>query len=138
MAIIYIVTSGSYSDYSIGGVFSTREKADHYLGEANLDEPRIEEWTLDDDANKIKRPLYLATIDLNSGEILETGLESSLADPNQRTLDSSILDFSDRRGGVAALYAGRMIGKVASFESADHSLKLAAELRQKYLRERSP
>jgi len=44
--IVYAVSSGSYSDYSIEAIFSTRERAEHYaliLSEAN----DVEEYELD-------------------------------------------------------------------------------------------
>ena len=51
--IAYVVTSGSYSDYGIDGVFSTKEKAQEFIdmvieaGHSN--EPGIEEWEIDGD-----------------------------------------------------------------------------------------
>ena len=42
---IYIVTSGSYSDYQINAVFSSRAKAKKFIDTIrSLDEIRIEEW----------------------------------------------------------------------------------------------
>lgn len=52
--MIYVVTSGAYSDYSIDAVFSTREQADAYCLWQNGPEPgnhygesRVEEYELD-------------------------------------------------------------------------------------------
>lgn len=46
---IYIVTRGSYSDYSILGAYSTRENAEAALKVWNdeWDKPEIEEWPID-------------------------------------------------------------------------------------------
>jgi hypothetical protein len=45
MSTIYAVTSGSYSDYSVNAVFSTREMAEEFVnGDRGYD---IEEWELD-------------------------------------------------------------------------------------------
>ena len=52
--IIYVVTSGLYDDYSIDGLFSTRELAEFFI--RGVDNPRwqfastpeIEEWKLDE------------------------------------------------------------------------------------------
>jgi len=53
MKKVYIVTQGSYSDYHIVNVFSTKEKADTYvkecggdINEFELDLPRNEWWEI--------------------------------------------------------------------------------------------
>lgn len=54
MTTIYVATSGSYSDYSIDAVFSTREKAEQYiarrneLGGLSYEANAVEEWVLDE------------------------------------------------------------------------------------------
>lgn len=49
MKKVYIITTGSYSDYSIRGVYSTRKKAEAslVLFENNYEYPRVEEHILD-------------------------------------------------------------------------------------------
>ena len=50
MNIIYVVTSGIYSDYHIKAVFSDKEEAEYLtdiLNANNYDEARIEEYPLD-------------------------------------------------------------------------------------------
>ena len=52
MSKVYIVTSGEYSDYHIDACFSTKQKAQEYIKNAEKtekfwDEPSIEEWDLD-------------------------------------------------------------------------------------------
>ena len=50
MSTVYIVTSGSYSDYSINAVFSTEALADQYVAvhqTGPYDRLDVEEWTLD-------------------------------------------------------------------------------------------
>lgn len=49
---VYIVTSGEYSDYHIDACFSTKQKAQEFIRNAEKteelwDRPRIEEWDLD-------------------------------------------------------------------------------------------
>ena len=48
-ATIYIVTSGTYSDYHIDGIFSTQELAEAYIKQFQdkWDKMEVEEWTLD-------------------------------------------------------------------------------------------
>lgn len=52
MSKVYIVTSGEYSDYHIDACFSTKQKAQEFIENAEKIEkfwavPRIEEWDLD-------------------------------------------------------------------------------------------
>lgn len=47
MTTIYIVTDGSYSDYGIRSVFSSKERAQAYIDE-RCKSGDIEEWGLDD------------------------------------------------------------------------------------------
>lgn len=57
MAKVYIVTSGSYSDYSIARAFSTEALAKEWLGdntEQDYDGYSIEEYELDDLSGKEK------------------------------------------------------------------------------------
>lgn len=54
MSKVYIVTSGEYSDYHIDACFSTKQKAQEFIENAEKiekfwDVPRIEEWDLDGD-----------------------------------------------------------------------------------------
>lgn len=63
----YVVTSGSYSDYEIECVFSTRDKAEEYL-QYHDDEYRIEEYALDEVFEK-NESVWQITIDLSSDEV---------------------------------------------------------------------
>ena len=60
---IYVVTSGSYSDYGIDAIFSTKEKAESFvrLGNEkirNYAKYEVEEWDLDACADQIPRATY--------------------------------------------------------------------------------
>ena len=66
MGNVYLVTSGSYSDYGVRAVFSAKEKATAFIG-LNVDEYNIEEMVLDD-YEPTRRGL-LGEIDLESGEV---------------------------------------------------------------------
>lgn len=66
--MIFIVTSGEYSDYGIEAVFSTKEKADEYVERHGTDF-RVEEFPVDScvpDNSKKKWNVYL---DYNTGEL---------------------------------------------------------------------
>ena len=53
---VYIVTSGSYSDYRICEVFSTKEKAEAYIAkfDSAWDFNEIEDWEVDDGDRAVK------------------------------------------------------------------------------------
>ena len=62
MKTIYIVTQGSYSDYHIVSVFSTRELAEKFIElqpPPGYDEYEIEEYYLDQNVKQIKSGLRL-------------------------------------------------------------------------------
>ena len=90
---IYLVTSGEYSDYTVEGAFSTREKAEAYLAHFHTDPRayhvgRIEEYALDPHERTIREGLreYRVRMDTEgnvekvelrsgalAGEYVETG-----------------------------------------------------------------
>ena len=58
MTILYVVTSGEYSDYKIESIFSTKEKAEKFCSlfpEDAFQKPDIEEYELDEYSNKDKK-----------------------------------------------------------------------------------
>ncbi len=67
MSIIYVVTSGCYSDYGIEAVFDSRDKAVAYIGGEPTGDRRIEEYALNDGADERQQGLtfYEVTMDLN-------------------------------------------------------------------------
>lgn len=69
MAEVYVLTSGSYSDYTIEGVFSTRKKAEKYVEEVlgNVNDYEIEVYELD--AVIQDRYFYRVCIDYNNFNI---------------------------------------------------------------------
>lgn len=66
--IVYVVTSGEYSDYTIHAVFSTKEKAEEYIdhGEYFSDSYEIEEYELDSENPDMSEKLYEIDIDYNT------------------------------------------------------------------------
>ena len=86
---VYVVTSGSYSDYSIECVFSTREKAEEYL-QYHDDEYRIEEFALDEEFAK-NESRWEITIDLSSDEVGITKEFHPLGDEYIKTLNCMTL-----------------------------------------------
>ena len=122
---VYVVTSGSYSDYGIETVFSTREAAEAYIAEGEKltysDYNKIEEWPVDERAGFIMRPYWLVWM-MKDGSTENTRELEALAAPTARS------------GEVGEI--GNWGFQAESFVSAEHALKLAAEARQEWLRKK--
>jgi hypothetical protein len=79
MSKIYVVSSGCYSDYSISGVFSTKEKSEqwaracgHDITDKEYGGGRIEEYELDEGLIEIDRGLLPFRVDIQkNGDVLE-------------------------------------------------------------------
>lgn len=67
--IVYIVTSGEYSDYHIEAVLETREQAEAYCALHPCGDQEIEEWETADYAVECDKPVYRKWV----GIILESG-----------------------------------------------------------------
>ena len=149
---IYIVTAGEYSDYHIVGVFSTKRRANEFIGDA----PRaangvyennyiIQECAVDTLPNLMWRMCYRVNIDC-AGNIIPLNTSETIE-------EVSPLDIEDLKGTVSIIrdYSGlydysrpynRSRPKEypvkgfygVSYESKEHALKLAVECRQKWLR----
>lgn len=106
---IYAVSSGSYSDYGINAMFSTRELAQAFIDArewSHYDQPEIEEWELDPNPNTAREGYdwYRVTMALQSGD-------AALADKRERSPYSPIPEdnvYDARQGGAAhALVDGK-------------------------------
>lgn len=124
--IAYVVTSGSYSDYSIRGVFSSQEKAEAYIRERgtvpHYDLAEIEEWEIDAEEAALVTDVYSVMIHA----------DGSLFPPPYPRHSTQLIKPGQLKSsggcGNGCFFAN-------STESAEHALKLAAECRQAYLRE---
>lgn len=122
---VWIVTSGDYSDYSIEGVFSSLKGAERFKDKANLSSPSVEEWDLDARAKDRLWTVYPVRMTENgTAELLCTlqvfGSKSRVC----RAYKTSRSPLSP----VITFYAQSSTGY-------KHAVKLAAELRQSWLRE---
>jgi hypothetical protein len=61
---VYVITSGSYSDYGIDKVFLDKEKAEKYveLSKDKWDEPRIEIYETDENDNAEIKPIKYVNV----------------------------------------------------------------------------
>jgi hypothetical protein len=127
----FIVTAGSYSDYSIYGVFSSRENAQVYIdarienGLGFGDTPDIEEWEIDAGLRERSHTRWFVGMFLDDGAICEAVKSSE-----------QFCDPVNAIDGIARVpcYNNRPIVRVQSVDSAEHAMKLAVEARQKWLR----
>lgn len=118
--VIYIVTDGDYSEYSICAVFSTKAKADAYTERCG---GRVEKWIIDEHEGWIMRPYYCCRINLDSGEVDFQWTLNELASPTARVPRTR--PFVNRQVAIGYSYVG-----------ADHARKIAVERRQEWIRKK--
>ena len=135
---ICIVTTGSYSDYSICAVFSSRELAEPYAKEEG--DCEIEEWPIDAELDTAIRTRFYWTLHAHDGSFCAKGSWDERAKKNARVPGSRILahrgtcgHFSGQEALTTCFYA-----EGGSYVSAEHAAKCAAEIRQAWLREGRP
>lgn len=131
MASVYLVTSGSHSDYCVREAFSTREAAERYAASAG-DDFGVTEMELDtpEGMMHVRRDYWDARINVLTGAIQEYAnpeyVCTEMADPTLR--------------GVPGVVSFRPCGEfyptatARSYVSREHAAKLAAEARQEFLR----
>lgn len=123
---VFIVEHGEYSNYQIDGVFSSQEKVDEFLArrvrpESALDESYdVREVMVDEELEKFHLPFYQCNLRISDGAI---EYEQDRSPDWHRPDYSEAFKFSDTT----------VIGY--SVISAEHARKVAAEFRQKLLRE---
>ena len=130
--IIYLVTSGSYSDYSIEGVFSSEDKAKAYVQQANAKsystDRSIEEWTVDENENLRCMEVWRCQLEAQSNYFK--------ANPTMPTSRSQRVLWPEGKRSEIQMW-GRGYEKVIDTFSAvspEHAVKLAIEKRQEWLR----
>lgn len=152
MINVYLVTAGSYSDYGIHGVFSTREKAKEFIKNAqsikdnsNIDDEEpyisyvywankasIEEWPLDTLLNNKVQRVYSCGMLLDDGSVVEPSNPEYSHYVWENPFRGEIEQFNVK----VPVYNNRPIVRTRSTVSVDHAVKLAAEKRQEWLRNR--
>lgn len=132
MKTVFVVTTGSYSDFRIKGVFSSAKKADEYISRSkksqiahNTDYNDVEEWTLDELAASKEYTHWHYTLFLDDG---------AQVDPVHTSEQFGIPQNNGQIFEKVPYYQGRGIVRVQSCKSAAHAKKLAAEKRQEWLR----
>lgn len=133
--LIFVVTTGEYSDYGIDSMFSSKELAEQYIQtqvdpeEPRFREYRIEEYELDHMPEpRVYYTFWEARLDAQGNQV-----ERHVGNPN--------LFYKGRTQKYSAQPIKRGYGWVTersfygqSTVSPEHALKLAIETRQAYLR----
>lgn len=128
---IYIVTSGSYSDYSINAVFLDKEQADKYCDHANLinDSASVEvfdEGWPGEAAGMVAKRYYRAVVTVLTGELHSYSHEFyTWARPEDK---SWCMEFDCSADKIPYNI------EVLSYVSEEHAKKVAVEKRQEIIR----
>lgn len=144
MKHVYVVTAGSYSDYSIHAIFSSREAAQGFIDEAEAQkdadgdrmiywssDASIEEWPLDEQIANKRQRVWMCGMMLDDGAIVEPAQEFS-----RYTWEPSFRSRINQCGDTVPCYQNRPIVRTESTVSQAHANKVAAEARQAWLREK--
>lgn len=145
--IVYVVTSGEYSDYGIRAIFSTRELADAYIAECNrhpreawdegetedADEhlwgydERIEEWPLDKMVGA--KGAHVVVID-EDGAVLESKFSEATwpqSGPSRSGWTRAQMSARNYRGAGSPL-------RIWGFgQTEEHARRSAEQYRREYL-----
>lgn len=133
---VYIVTTGSYSDYSIKGVFSSVSKANQYIEKCRAFEEcwldkdfnSIEEYEMDSSLKERAYEQWAASLFLDTGEVIEK--ETS------HRRQWGIPQSSSYVAENVPAYGGRSVVIAVSHKSAAHAHKVAVEARQEWPRKK--
>jgi hypothetical protein len=127
---VFVVTSGSYSDYSIQEIFSTKELADAYLKECDpSDGYDIEEWEMDAAAGHVKRTVYTYSLPGGKAWSYET-----VDSPTARVPKSERF-AANWEPSLSQSVQWSAIGR--SLVSHEHAKKLAEEAIQEAIRKKA-
>ena len=117
MKQVYVVTTGSYSDYGIRAIFSKKEHAD--LLAKRLDDANVESWEL----SKLKetKPLWLVWFYPQS---------AAEASQNQFAKHGEVQEYPAHKDDPC-LGMVQQVGCYATDEA--HAIKVASDMRAEYL-----
>lgn len=82
---VYIVTTGSYSDYRIDSVWSTKAQAEQlvaHLQRCGIDDAEIAEWTVDHRTDPLPVPEYCVRLNMTTGAVVDTSVAVKIEDDN--------------------------------------------------------
>lgn len=139
---VFVVTNGTYSDFCIKAIFSSRDKAEVYLNEQKKvrdDKAQIQEWILDEFQDMVAKLYWRSEIDPLTGEIFQENEEFGfvprydLAKPNERERKFGLkYELNEEYPLPNTGYIGHTLS-AESYVSQEHANKLVVEARQKLL-----
>lgn len=140
MTKVYVLTSGEYSDYHIVGVFSEKD----LIPDLDWCGYRIEEYELNTFASD-GQPHFVASItfdkgDITGGSILREDFLNCHHTAGGCWWNSTEFVYEKRINDSCGRKSENYVPAITVYskESFDHAVKVAVELRQKWLREGSP
>ena len=125
---VYVITSGSYSDYGIVTVFSTKELAEQYIALQPADtDCRIEEYGLNTREKQVRKGFKLYRVEMKkdgSSEVLQIDFDEPM----------EFLTLEYRYEGTNILYTGAVFLTLDAFaQKEEHAVKIANEKRAQYI-----
>ena len=137
--IVYIITKGNYSDYGICAVTMDKEKAELYQKRFTdrWDKAEIEEWPLDEDADKLHkmRPVYF--MEIYDDGYYETYVKEYSVDPESYAPTYKFVNhvgFEVPRD-LRTRYKKRAFQATLLADDLNHALKIAMDKRAEMLAE---
>lgn len=138
MKKIYVLTQGSYSDYSIVGIFSTRQKAEEFrtLVKPGYDGYNdLEEWTLDPDApEKIRHGYSIWNVTMLRDGTVE---DSSVRDLDYYNVSRALDPPYIWERAKAPYYRGKGVPNCLDAavwaKSRTHAIKIVNEYRAQFI-----
>lgn len=126
MKTVWVVEVGSYSDYHVVGLFSTKENADKvYSVLSVLDNARVSEWPIDPgitDLNQGRTPYWVV---MQRDGLLLRLCESDWSD----ALNVGQIPHIER----PLTYPGGIITGVVFATDEEHAIKIMNEIRAQYI-----
>lgn len=134
---VYMVASGSYSDYQIEALFSTQEKADAFVErvDPNGGNMSVQEMILDERQEDAPREVWHAYVRCYDGSVDKQYMRIEVVPP--RFSEPGRWPGGDFDVKQIRKWPGSYCCTGASAVSAEHALKLAIEERQAWLREKT-
>ena len=134
--IAYVVTSGSYSDYSINSVFSSKKKAQAYIDKQRCTDYEIEEYDVDADEYVELQTTWEYALNAETGDFYSW--RGGYVPGHEWRRDSLETPFRSR----VISYTSHKYGSLkpvlvfisTSTVSHNHAVKVAVEAHQLYLR----
>lgn len=135
---VYLVSTGCYSDWTVRGLFSTRELADKCVemlrlahDDAHDDANDVEEWLVDDLADRVKRGMQVWMV-WSEGMTVEVD--------TLRAYDSD-LRSDDAVGVVKVFCVGQphaAMRVIVEARDMDHAIKIAADKFREFVATNQP